>query len=137
MIEHLEFEEYITVRGTKYPILMLASKANDILLGNETIVMKQAKPKKTVAHKTRKGKVIDAVDRNLFAELKALRRAIADEKNVPAYIVFSDATLVDMCKKRPATLREMLEVSGVGSVKLSLYGERFLQALRAYDSFKT
>ena len=78
---------------------------------------------------------VKSVDRNLFAELKALRRVIADEKNVPAYIVFSDATLVDMCKKCPTTLSEMLEVSGVGSVKLNMYGDRFLQVLRSYKNF--
>ena len=76
------------------------------------------------------------VDHGLYAELKALRRVIADEKNVPAYIVFSDATLVDMCKRMPSTLTEMLDVSGVGKVKLDMYGDRFLQVLRSYSISK-
>ena len=97
--------------------------------------MKQAKPREPAVRKTKKGRVIESVDRNLYAELKALRRVIADEKNVPAYIVFSDATLVDMCKKLPTTLSEMLEVSGVGSVKLNMYGDRFLQVLISYNNF--
>ena len=135
MIDHLEFEGYIEARGNEYPTLTLTSKSNDILFGGEKIVMKQAKPREPAVRKTKKGKVIESVDRNLFAELKALRRVIADEKNVPAYIVFSDATLVDMCKKCPTTLSEMLEVSGVGNVKLNMYGDRFLQVLRSYNNF--
>lgn len=136
IIDHLEFEGYIEARGNEYPTLALTSKSNDILFGGEKIVMKQAKPREPAVRKTKKGKVIESVDRNLYAELKALRRVIADEKNVPAYIVFSDATLVDMCKKLPTTLSEMLEVSGVGSVKLNMYGERFLQVLKSYLNLK-
>ena len=136
IIDHLEFEGYIETRGNEYPTLALTSKSNDILFGGEKIVMKQAKPREPAVRKTKKGKVIESVDRNLYAELKALRRVIADEKNVPAYIVFSDATLVDMCKKLPTTLSEMLEVSGVGSVKLNMYGERFLQVLKSYLNLK-
>jgi ATP-dependent DNA helicase RecQ len=136
MIDHLEFEGYIEVKGNEYPTLALTVKSNGILFGEEKIVMKQAKPREPAVRKTKKGRVIESVDRNLYAELKALRRVIADEKNVPAYIVFSDATLVDMCKKLPTTLSEMLEVSGVGSVKLNMYGERFLQVLKSYLNLK-
>ena len=135
MIDHLEFEGYIEARGNEYPTLTLPPEANDVLFGEKKIVMKQAKPKEPVVRKTKKEKVTESVDRTLFAELKALRRVIADEKNVPAYIVFSDATLVDMCKKCPTTLNEMLDVSGVGRVKLNLYGDRFLQVLRDYNAF--
>jgi ATP-dependent DNA helicase RecQ len=135
MIDHLEFEGYIEASGNEYPTLTLTPEANDVLFGEKKIVMKQAKPKEPVVRKTKKGKVTESVDRNLFAELKALRRVIADEKNVPAYIVFSDATLVDMCKKCPTTLNEMLDVSGVGRVKLNQYGDRFLQVLRDYNAF--
>ena len=133
MIDHLEFEGYIEARGTEYPILVLTAQSHDILFGEKAIVMKQAKPKEPSVRKAKKGRVIESVDRKLFAELKALRRVIADEKNVPAYIVFSDATLVDMCKKHPTTLREMLEVSGVGGIKLNQYGSRFLQVLKNYN----
>jgi ATP-dependent DNA helicase RecQ len=132
----LEFEGDIEVKGNEYPTLALTSKSNDILFGGEKIIMKQAKPREPAVRKTKKERVIESIDRNLYAELKALRRVIADEKNVPAYIVFSDATLVDMCKKLPTTLSEMLEVSGVGSVKLNMYGERFLQVLKSYLNLK-
>jgi ATP-dependent DNA helicase RecQ len=71
------------------------------------------------------------VDGVLFLRLKALRKAIADERGVPAYIVFSDATLLYMAERRPASAAELLAVPGVGPKKLELYGGRFLDALTA------
>ena len=70
------------------------------------------------------------MDEALLAELKALRNRLAAEAHVPAYAVFSDATLRDMCAKRPATPEEFLEVSGVGEYKLRRYGKEFLRVLR-------
>lgn len=132
IIDYLKFEGYIESRGNDYPTLTIAPKSIPVLFGNENIVMKQAKPKESTVGKSKKEKTIENIDRNLLAELKALRRELADEKNVPAYIVFSDATLIDMCKKLPTTDEELLEVSGVGKVKLELYGDRFLQAIKSY-----
>jgi ATP-dependent DNA helicase RecQ len=76
-------------------------------------------------------RVSAARDSSLFDELKALRRDLADAKGVPAYIVFSDATLIAMAASRPATEAELLDVSGVGPKKLEAYGEAFLEVLRA------
>lgn len=135
IIEFLEFEGYIQSVGNEYPTLAITNKANAVLFYNETIVMKQAKPKVSSKKKAQKEKTTEIVDRSLFAELKALRRELADENNVPAYIVFSDATLIDMCKKLPTTTEELLEVSGVGKVKLELYGDRFLQILKSYCNY--
>ena len=74
-----------------------------------------------------------AIARNspLFEDLKALRRELADAKGVPAYIVFSDATLVAMAASRPTSEAELLSVSGVGPKKLETYGRAFLEVLRA------
>lgn len=135
IIEFLEFEGYIRSVGNEYPTLIITNKANAVLFNNETIVMKQAKPKVSSKKKSQKEKTTEIVDRSLFAELKALRRELADENNVPAYIVFSDATLIDMCKKLPKTTEELLEVSGVGKVKLELYGDKFLQILKSYRNY--
>jgi ATP-dependent DNA helicase RecQ len=71
-----------------------------------------------------------AFSEKLFAKLIELRRDIALRAQIPAYIVFSDATLVDMCQKHPQTTKEMLTVSGVGHVKLERYGGRFMELLR-------
>ena len=65
-----------------------------------------------------------------FNALKALRRRIADAKHMPAYIVFSDATLIAMAEQRPRTEAELLAIPGVGPRKLAAYGEAFLALLR-------
>lgn len=70
----------------------------------------------------------------LFDDLKALRRRLADAKGVPAYIVFSDATLLAMAAARPQDESELLNVSGVGPKKLETYGQAFLEVLQAADS---
>jgi ATP-dependent DNA helicase RecQ len=66
----------------------------------------------------------------LFEELRALRRSLADERNVPAYVVFSDATLLAMTERRPTTEAELLSIGGVGPKKLESYGNAFLDAIR-------
>jgi ATP-dependent DNA helicase RecQ len=66
----------------------------------------------------------------LYRELKVLRKKLADAKGVPAYVIFSDATLQQMARFQPATEAEFLALSGVGPKKLLQYGERFLSLLR-------
>ena len=71
-------------------------------------------------------------DRTLFMRLKHLRKVLAEENEVPPYVVFSDATLVDMAAKLPTTRDTMLDVSGVGQTKLSRYGDAFMQLINDY-----
>jgi ATP-dependent DNA helicase RecQ len=68
-------------------------------------------------------------DLSLFDRLRALRKEIAKERGVPPYVVFSDATLLQMASVRPQSDAQMLAISGVGPTKLEHYGERFLKAL--------
>jgi ATP-dependent DNA helicase RecQ len=75
---------------------------------------------------------LDADAEGLFAELKDLRRRLATERRVPAYVVFSDATLLAMARERPRTPDELLSVSGVGATKLERYGDAFLAAIASY-----
>ncbi|MBW3094807.1 DNA helicase RecQ [Bifidobacterium sp. 64T4] len=72
-------------------------------------------------------------EEELFGKLRELRLAIAREIGKPPYIVFSDKTLRDMARVRPTTNARMLEISGVGEVKMRRYGERFLEAIRAVE----
>ena len=69
-------------------------------------------------------------DRLLFDELRALRRRVAEERGVPPYLIFSDASLRDMARLRPLTLEQFREVKGVGDWKLETFGERFLAVVR-------
>jgi ATP-dependent DNA helicase RecQ len=68
-------------------------------------------------------------DLSLFDRLRALRKDIARERGVPPYVVFSDATLLEMASVRPRSNAQLLGISGVGPTKLEHYGERFLKAL--------
>jgi ATP-dependent DNA helicase RecQ len=68
----------------------------------------------------------------LFLALKALRKRLADERNLPAYLVFSDATLQHMARFRPASAEHLLAISGVGPKKLETYGAEFLDLLRSH-----
>jgi ATP-dependent DNA helicase RecQ len=68
-----------------------------------------------------------------FARLKELRSALAREAAMPAYVIFSDATLKDMCQKLPKTAEQFLEVSGVGQVKLERYGEAFMAEIHTFS----
>lgn len=63
--------------------------------------------------------------------MKALRKRLADQRSIPAYLVFHDATLQEMARRRPTTEPELLEIPGVGPKKLQTYGRPFLALLRA------
>jgi len=71
-------------------------------------------------------------DRKLFAKLRKLRKAIADEANVPPYVVFNDATLIEMAEQMPLTASEMLSVNGVGHKKLERFGKPFLVMIKEH-----
>ena len=71
-------------------------------------------------------------DQALFEKLRALRRRLAEEQGVPAFVVFGDAALRGLAAARPTTPNAMLQVSGVGPAKLQKYGEPFLAAIREY-----
>ena len=72
-------------------------------------------------------------DSRLLLELKELRAQLAKKEKVPAYVIFTNATLEDMAAKLPQTMEALLTVSGVGSVKAQRYGKPFLKLLKAYQ----
>ena len=78
------------------------------------------------------GAPADERAKKLFERLRTLRKKIADEKGIPAFIVFTDVTLRHMCKIKPVTKDEFITVSGVGGNKLQLYGEIFTKEIRNY-----
>ena len=72
---------------------------------------------------------LDDNERELFDQLRVLRRQLADDAGVPAYIVFGDKVLLEMVARRPTTLHELLQVPGVGEAKRDRYGAQFLRVL--------
>ena len=74
------------------------------------------------------------VDASLLAALKTLRLRLAKDRQVPAYVVFSDRTLIDMAERRPQDLDDFAEVNGVGAAKLKEFGKVFLSAIAAHQA---
>lgn len=127
IIEHLVLHGYINQTDDEFPVLKLSSRARGVLFDGETVLMRQRKLTDIKLLRN------EPVDRDLLNTLKALRYKIANEKRVPAFVVFSDATLTDMCRKRPVTEEELLSVSGIGPAKLAQYGEAFLHSIRVWE----
>lgn len=127
-IDFLAEKEYISA-DNKTEVLKLLPKSRDVLFGRERLVMKKVENSEKVV-KTHRPEV--PVNSDLLDALKALRKGIASKKSVPAYVIFTDATLIDMCKKCPETPNEMLEVSGVGRTKLEKFGKEFLEVIAKF-----
>ncbi len=137
LIRQLIHRGYLVQDIARFSALRLTEASRPLLRGDETLIM--AKPRVRVPTKkqrlrtARAGRAAELaglpVDEALFEELRALRKQLADEQNVPAYVVFSDATLAEMAARRPATQAELLDVNGVGQAKLERYGQAFLEAI--------
>ncbi|MBM7551880.1 DNA helicase RecQ [Thalassobacillus pellis] len=122
-IHFLTAEELLNPGSGKFPTLQLTSKAVDVLKGEKQVWMKIEKTTTTAA-----------VDYNeeLFEDLRNLRKEIADEHNLPPYVIFSDATLKDIARYLPASKSEMLAIKGVGERKYQQYGETFLETVKPW-----
>lgn len=127
-IDFLAEKEYISA-DNETEVLKLLPKSRDVLFGRERLVMKKVENSEKVV-KTHRPEV--PVNSDLLDALKTLRKGIASKKSVPAYVIFTDATLIDMCKKCPETPDEMLEVSGVGRTKLEKFGKQFLEEIAKF-----
>lgn len=111
--------------------LVLTEKARPVLRSESTLQL--AVPRLNTKKLFEKSAPVN-YDKRLFARLKGLRKSIAEEHNVPPFVVFSDATLADMADKLPTTPRDFLLVSGVGETKLSRYGDAFLSVINRHIS---
>ena len=129
-IEQLEGQLCIEKVG-EYNVLNVTEKGWRVLKGNETprLLKPAEKPAKV-------SKVVEdsweGVDKGLFEALRKLRSSISRKKGVPAYIVFGDAALRDMARRRPSTYMKLLEVKGIGEKKRRQYGEVVLAVMKDY-----
>lgn len=132
IIDHLCESGYMTAQGDEYPILKLAPKSRGVLTGQETLRMMLEIPQKKKAAAV-KDALLPPADEKLLAALKDLRKSLAMRQSIPAYVVFTDATLIDMCRLKPKTQEEFMEVSGVGQAKSQRYGEVFLAVIAEFS----
>jgi ATP-dependent DNA helicase RecQ len=134
LIEVLEADGYL--RTNVHGGLDALAPAAQVLFHGQTVTMavrKEAVAEPEATPARRRPAAAAPVESGLLAALKAERLRLAQEERVPAYIVFSNATLADMAVRHPRTLAEFLEVSGVGQTKASRYGAAFLAVLNAYS----
>jgi len=117
-----------------YSVLKLTEAARPLLRGEHTLelarprIRQQSKPKKRPRVDAREG----SYDEILFDELRGLRKQLADAQRVPPYIVFGDATLIQMARDKPVDEAGLLDITGVGQHKLEKYGADFLNTIAAY-----
>lgn len=131
IIHFLVLQKYLLLTDDEYPVLHLTARSRDVLVNHIPLHMKAAKTEEKPKEVSRKH-VYHEENTTLFGLLKKRRSELAAKQSVPAFVVFSDATLHDMCVKLPKTGDEFLEVSGVGSAKLSKYGTEFLSVIREF-----
>ncbi|WP_118796324.1 DNA helicase RecQ [Haemophilus haemolyticus] len=117
------------------PTLQLTESAKVILKGEEPLEL--AMPRissisKIVHNPQRQG--VANYDKDLFARLRFLRKQIADKENIPPYIVFNDATLQEMAQYMPTSNIEMLQINGVGSIKLERFGQPFMALIQEHKA---
>ncbi|TXR32421.1 DNA helicase RecQ [Ectopseudomonas mendocina] len=111
--------------------LRLSESCRPLLRGEVSLQLRR-EPKPAQAAKASSSAASQLVrghERDMWEALRSLRRKLAEEHSVPPYVIFPDATLLEMLRSQPGSLREMAEVSGVGARKLERYGQAFLQVL--------
>ncbi|MFY8327703.1 DNA helicase RecQ [Pseudoalteromonas sp. ZZD1] len=115
---------------TQGSALRLTEGARAVLKGEYALQM--AEPRLQAKHVYQDKLAQFNYDKKLFAKLRALRKQLADDDDVPPYVVFNDKTLAEMAQLMPTNDSEFLKVSGVGFTKLNKYGSPFLTAIRNY-----
>tara|TARA_B110000196_G_scaffold113519_1_gene98676 strand:- start:189 stop:1985 length:1797 start_codon:yes stop_codon:yes gene_type:complete len=115
-----------------YGVLKLTEKARPLLKGECSIELKVQKYKNTKPTQNKKQSIendLTTSELASFDKLKQQRALWAKERNVPAYVVFHDATLIDIARTAPKTLSQLLAVNGLGKTKLELYGDKIIALL--------
>lgn len=121
------------VKSGEFNVVQVTPKGWSVIKGLETPNLLQPAAKKSSSRmKNKLAGAWDGVDHGLFDELRQQRKEIADEKNVPAFIVFSDATLRDMARIRPTTTKAFLSVDGIGDKKCKEYSKQFTKFIQNY-----
>lgn len=130
LIDHLEAEGYLAA-GEKGG-LVLTDDAREVLYrGRQVSRLVKREPEVDIPEK-KPEKKLSGEDADLYEILKEVRSAMAKESGVPPFVVFSNATLTDMAKKKPINLTAFKKVSGVGELKANWYGRTFVERIRQF-----
>jgi ATP-dependent DNA helicase RecQ len=117
--------------GDEYPVLQLNAASWSVMRGDQSVSLLQ--PKSDGVKKTKIDETSwEGVDRGLFDALRTLRQAESAKRAVPAYVIFGDATLRELARRRPSTLENLARIKGVGERKLKDLGPQFLACIQKY-----
>ncbi|SCC17852.1 DNA helicase RecQ [Gilliamella intestini] len=139
VIRQLVYLGYLSQNISTYTTLQLTQKARLILRGE--IPLSLAKPRLELVKKSRINRyarsinlttILSYEERILFNNLRRLRKDIADVEDVPPYVIFSDATLLEMVQTKPESKKQLINVTGVGKIKLEKYGNLFLDEINEF-----
>lgn len=132
LIRQLVHLGYLSQDVANYSVLKLTESARSILTGGQTLMLAQPRLKASTKKTVKKRPMDLDYDQDLFDILRDRRKQIADEAGVPPFMVFSDASLVEMAFYLPSHEEAMLEINGVGKHKMAKYGEQFIATILAY-----
>lgn len=122
LILRLTAMQYLIITESKYPVLKLNALSWQVLRGQKKVWQKVV----TINKAEDKG--------DLFEKLRLVRRELAIKTKLPPYMIFSDATLIEMAQKKPISLDDMSHIKGVGEFKLNKYGSEFLNVIKKFVS---
>lgn len=131
LIDHLEEQGYILTEP-EYHTLTLTPAADELVKSRRTLLMKRSKRAAAVQAPAVFQGADAQEDEGLMQRLRELRKKEAQILGVPAYVVFTDASLREMSVKKPRTMQEFLNISGVGSRKAERYGRQFMAVIEKY-----
>ncbi len=119
---------------TRHLVLQLTEAARPVLRGEQPLELAVPRTELLSAKKLRRRELelAQGEDAALFRELRKLRKQLAEEEGIPPYVVFNDATLLELAQFKPTTDAEMLMINGVGYRKLERFGEAFLECIREH-----
>ena len=134
LVEELKRRGLLSVADGDFPTLSVTGRGREFLRSRDQLTLSRPVERKTVSGSdTQINRQDDGdYDAALYNELSALRRHIADQRGVPAYVIFGNRTLRDMARKAPRTPDEFARVSGVGRAKLEDLGGLFLERINAH-----
>ena len=132
LIGVLVADGYIKVSGLKYPILKLNEKSKQVLFSKKKIYIRDLK-EENKKEKNDKFSENISYDSDLFNNLKKLRLELSRKRNIPPFIVFSDASLSEMARLKPKNEKDFLKIKGVGDKKLKQYGKIFIEKIKEFD----
>ena len=130
MIDALLTDGFLRMEEGEYPVLRLTAASAEILRGQRCVETEFVREAVELRNDRTDGQAVE--DKALLAKLKKLRLQLARTFSVPAYVIFTDVSLQDMCRYRPQTKDALLDMKGVGEAKAAKYGERFLEVIREH-----